>query len=119
MAPAIAQSSAAVPTVVVAVAVLFAMLGSVDVAVIVAVFVMTVVLGVPALTLTTRVNEALAPAARLAMVQVTVPVPPTAGVEHDQPAARVNDTNVVLGGTASLSATLVAPDGPEFETPIE
>jgi hypothetical protein len=65
------------------------------------------------------VNEALAPAARLAMVQLTAPVPPTAGVEHDQPAAGVSDTNVVLGGTTSLSARLVAPDGPEFETPIE
>jgi hypothetical protein len=108
-----------VPTVVVAVAVLFAVLGSVDVAVIVVVFVMTVVFGVPALTLTTRVNEALAPAARLPMLQLTVPVPPTAGVEHDQPAAEVSDTNVVLAGTTSLSARLVAPNGPAFETPIE
>jgi len=119
MAPAIAHSSAAVPTVVVAVAVLFAVLGSLDVAAIVDEFVMTVVFGVPALTLTTRVNEALAPAARLAMVQLTVPVPPTAGVEHDQPAAKVSDTNVVLVGTTSLSVRLVAPDGPEFETLIE
>jgi hypothetical protein len=119
MVPASAHSSAAVPTVVVAVAVLFAVLGSVDVAVIVVVFVMTVVLGVPAVTLTTRVKEALAPAARLAMVQLTVPVAPTVGFEHDQPAAWVNETNVVLGGTTSLSTRLVAPDGPEFETPIE
>ena len=75
--------------------------------------------GVPALTLTTRVKEALAPAARLAMVQLTVPVPPTAGVEHDQPAAEVSDTNVALAGTTSVSVRLVAPDGPAFETPIE
>jgi hypothetical protein len=55
----------------------------------------------------------------VAMVQLTVPVPPIAGFEHDQPAAWVNETNVVLGGTTSFSAKLVAPDGPEFETPIE
>jgi hypothetical protein len=46
-------------------------------------------------------------------------VVPTAGFEHDQPAAWINETNVVLAGTTSLSAGLVAPAGPEFETPIE
>src|SRR5262245_53486403 len=102
MALAMAHSSAAVPTVVVAV-VLLAALGSMDVGPTDAVFVMTVAFAVPALTLTTRVNEALAPEARLARVQLTVPVAPTAGVEHDQPAAEVSDTNMVLFGTTSLS----------------
>jgi len=55
----------------------------------------------------------------LAMVQLTVPVPPTAGFEHDQPAAKVSDTNVVLAGTTSLRVRLVAPDGPKFEALIE
>src|SRR5262245_18693 len=118
MALAMAHSSAAVPTVVVAVAVLLAALGSMDVAPTDAVFVMTVAFAVPALTLTTRVNEALAPEARLARVQLTVPVAPTAGVEHDQPAAEVSDTNMVLFGTTSLSVRLVAPNGPAFETLI-
>ena len=51
-------------------------------------------------------------------LQVTVPVPPTPGVEHDQPVA-VIETNVVLVGTASVSVGLAAASGPLFLTVIE
>ena len=61
----------------------------------------------------------LTPSFPFAAVQLTVPVPPTAGVEHDPPAAKASDTNVVLVGTKSLSVRLVAPDDPMFETLIE
>src|SRR2546430_6799399 len=46
----------------------------------VTVLLITVPSGVSALTLTTSVNVALAPAANVARVAVTVPVPPTGGV---------------------------------------
>src|SRR4030042_131903 len=40
----------------------------------------------------------LAPAAKLGCVQVTVPVPPTAGVSHVQPDAGATDWKVVPAG---------------------
>ena len=45
-------------------------------------------------------------------VQVAVPVPPTGGVVHVQPAGAASETNVVFAGTLSVSETLVAALGP-------
>jgi hypothetical protein len=70
-------------------------------------------------TRTTRVNVwAPLPAARLVRVAVTVPVPPAGGVVTVQPAGAVNDTNVVLVGMTSLSATVTASLGPAVCTVI-
>jgi hypothetical protein len=44
--------------------------------------------------------------------QLTVPPAPTAGVVHNHPAGAASETNVVPAGTASLSETLCASDGP-------
>src|SRR5205823_448804 len=65
-----------------------------------------------ALTWTTRVKVALAPAARVVSVAVTVPVPPAGGVVAVNPAAGVKDTKVVPVGTASVSCTAWALEGP-------
>src|SRR5262245_33865141 len=73
----------------------------------VAVFWMMVPSAVPAFTLTTSVNRALAPAARREFVLVMVPVP----LEF-QPAGAVNDTKVVFAGTASVKDRLTASLGP-------
>jgi hypothetical protein len=73
--------------VVVVVAVLFVVTGSVVADATVAVFEMTVPLATPAFTFTTTVNVATADAATLGLVQLTVPVPPTTGVVQVHPAA--------------------------------
>src|SRR5271165_1108733 len=60
---------------------------------------MVVPAAVPALTETTKVKFATMPFAPLVVfVQVTVPVPPTAGVTQVHPAGAVMLTKVVLGG---------------------
>src|SRR4029077_9253055 len=66
------------------------------------------------LTLTTKLKVALAPAARVPMVQLTRPVPPTDGVLQVKlgPVPWAKDTKVVPAGTASLRLTLWASDGP-------
>src|SRR5262245_18101426 len=97
------RRSAAATTVVIAVAVLLPGLWSVVVLAAVALLVMTVALGVAALTLTTRVNMAGGPAAKVGLVNVTGPVPPTAGEAIVQPAGAVADRKVVLAGTWSVS----------------
>src|SRR5207248_4326830 len=65
-------------------------------------------------------NVAAAPLMSVPMLQVTVPVPPPGGVEHVNagPAVCDSDTNVALAGTASLSATVSASDGPLLVTLI-
>jgi hypothetical protein len=70
---------------------------------------------VPAVTLTAivKVDD---PGAKLEFVQVIVPVPFTAGVVHDHPAAVVIDWNVVFGGVDSVMLTVVAVLGPLFVT---
>jgi len=105
-------------TLVVAVALLLPGVGSVVVAPMVAVSVITVLPFAELLTLTTRVNGAVPALASDALVAVTVPVPPTAGVDGVQPAGALNETKVVLAGTASLSVTLAASLGPLFATLI-
>src|SRR3990170_3282228 len=114
--PTIVQSADVSPTVVVVVAELLVLEGSAVDEVTFAVLVMMVPFGVAAFTFTTRVNEALALLATLGLVQVTVPVPPTDGVEQVQLAAAVRDTNVVLGGTTSLKLAALAASGPELCT---
>lgn len=101
-------------TVTFAVALLFAGLGSVMEEEPMSVSVMTVPVAVPAFTLVTRVNEPLEPTARVAMLHVMVPVPPTGGVVQLQEPGLARDTNVVLVGTASVKLTVVAADGPLF-----
>ena len=76
----VTPTSAVTATVLVVVEVLFAVFDSGLVVEIVAVLLMTVPFGVPALTLTTIWITPLVPGARNAFVQVTVPVAPTAGV---------------------------------------
>jgi len=77
----------AVATVVVVIAVLFAVLESVA-ELTVTVFVMVVPEAVPALTCTTS-GKLVVPSARLAIVQVSVPVPPTTRVLQLQPTGGV------------------------------
>jgi hypothetical protein len=52
-------------------------------------------------------------------VQVIVPFAPAAGVVQVKagPEACVAETNVVFAGSASVSVTAVALDGPAFVTP--
>ena len=52
------------------------------------------------------------------MVQVIVPVVPTAGVVQDQPPGDDNDTNVVKPGSVSDIETVAALLGPLFVTVI-
>src|SRR6266849_2125991 len=86
---------------VVAVAELLPALESVVDDVTVAVFVIVVPLGVAAFTFTTIVKVAFAPLARVGSLQVSAPVPPTAGATHENPAGAVTDTNVVFAGVLS------------------
>ena len=105
------DNSAIVPTVVVAVALLLPGLPSADAEVIAAVFDSTLPPATAASTATTRVNAEL-PTAKLACVQSTVPLAPTAGVVQLQPAGDVKDTKLVPTGRASLHAADVAAFGP-------
>jgi hypothetical protein len=105
--------------VVVAVAELLPPFGSLVLLDAVAVFVMIVPSRVLALTATTIVKVAEAPEARLAVVQVIVPVRAPlllGGLVQLQPAAPEFETNFVLIGTVSLKLTSVALDGPLLAT---
>src|SRR5438094_657719 len=84
----------------------------------VAVSVMCVPAGVLAVTCTTTVNVADAPAARVGAVPVIVPVRPTGGVVKVNvgPLFWVSETNVVFPGTPSVSCTLWASLGPLLVT---
>ena len=72
---------------------------------------------VEGLTLTTRVKTAL-PTASDGLAQEMVPVPPTAGVVHDQPAPAESDTKVVPAGSVSVTVTVDALLGPVFVSVI-
>src|SRR5437763_738066 len=56
----------------------------------------------PELRATTRVKFDVAPLASVGVVQVTTPVPPTAGVMHVQPGGTEIDWNVVLAGIGAM-----------------
>src|SRR5262245_52013444 len=75
---------------------------------------MAVAVVVP-LTRTTRVNVD-EPTARSGWVNVTVPVPPTAGVAIVHPAGALAATNVVFGGMASVTIVSAAGLGPALVT---
>src|SRR5580704_18579669 len=81
-------------TVTLAVALLFNGLGSVIAEEPMSVSVMTVPVAVPAFTFVTRVNGAVAPAARVAMLQLIEPVAPTAGVVQVHAAGLTRETKV-------------------------
>jgi hypothetical protein len=102
-------------TLVTTVVLLFARLGSevVEVTVDVAVIVDASTVGA---TLTTTTMSADVPIARLGLVQVTVPVAPTAGAVQFHPAGAITDWNVVLVGVASTKLTVEAAAGPLFVT---
>ena len=96
----------------VAVAESFAELGSVVVVVAVAVLVIVEPLGAPALTFTTRVIVAEPPAGIVPRVHVTVAVP------AHVPCDGVAETKAFPAGTASVSDTPSASDGPTLATVI-
>jgi hypothetical protein len=99
-------------TVTLAVALLFELLGSVIDEEPMSVSVMIVPVAVPAFTFVTRMNEPVEPLARVAMLQVIVPVAPTAGVEQPHVPGLVRETNVVFVGIASVKLTVAAVAGP-------
>jgi hypothetical protein len=96
------------------VALLLALLGSVIADEPMSVLEITVPVAVPASTLATKVNAPETPDASEAIVQVTVPVAPTAGVVQLHVPGLVSETKVVLVGIASVKLTVVAVDGPLF-----
>jgi hypothetical protein len=100
--------------VVVAVALSLPVFGSEVDDVTVAVFEMTVLSTTVASTFTVSVKTA-EPMPSDAIEQLTGPVPPTAGAEHDQPPGAESDTNVVPAGSVSLSETVAALLGPAFD----
>jgi hypothetical protein len=115
---AIERSASAAATVTAAVEVLFAAFGSPVALVIVAVF--EIVPGAVADVFRTSVKVALPAEANAAIVHVTAPVPPAGGVAqvNTGPALCVIETNVVLAGSASLSDTFCACEGPLFVAAI-
>ena len=106
----IARSADAV-TVVVAVEELLPAFGSLVKELTVAVFDSTVPPAVPASTFTTSVKKSTV-TANEELVHETVPVPPTAGVVHDQPPVVESETNVVFAGNVSDSEAEAALLGP-------
>jgi len=98
-------------TVVVAVAMLLARLGSALVLATVAVFVSVPPIVAAAVACATIVKLS-APAGSVAIENVTVPAAPTAGVVTVQPGGALADTNVVLAGSGSETTTPVAGSGP-------
>jgi len=93
-------------------------LGTMFVAVAVAVSVMLVPEGVPAFTCNTSVKFAVALTPRVPeSVHVIVPVPPVDGVTHVQPAGAVTDWKFVLGGVLCVNVIpAAAAAGPLFVT---
>src|SRR5438105_990590 len=120
----VTERSARALTLVVAVAELFPGHGSNVSLVAVAVLLSVVPFRVLALTLTTSLNVASAPAPKLAVaptpkieiVQLIAPLPPTIGVTQVHAAGEASETNVVPDGTRSATVTAVAASGPAFET---
>lgn len=106
----IRSASVARATTSVAVALLFAEFGSVVAELTVTVSLIAVPCTVPAFTATTKVMVALALAARLGLVQVSVPR------LHVQPVGPASDCAVVFAGVASVNVTVVAALGPALAT---
>jgi hypothetical protein len=98
--------------VVVKVEVLFSGFGSAVALEIVAVSAKVVPSAVPAGTCAVSVMVAVAPATRLAVVQVTVPLVPTAGLVQAQPVGTDALTKVSVPGSGSVTITDMASSGP-------
>ena len=110
------SACAAVATTSAAVALLLARLGSVVEELAVAVSLIAVPAGVPAVTFTTTGKLAV-PGAKLGFVQVIVPAVPAVGSVHDHPPGiGINCTKVVFGGVFSVKLALVAVLGPALVT---
>src|ERR1700722_4966599 len=93
--------------------VLFPVFGSLGVVVTLEVSTMGLAAAVPVGgTLTTTIMSASAATARLAAVQFTLPVAPTAGAVQLHPAGARTDSNVVLAGVPSVKLRPVAAAGP-------
>jgi hypothetical protein len=105
------RSALSAPVVVVEVALLFPLLGSPVAEDTVALLLIVPPGAVVAATFTTSVKTEL-PTLALAVVHVTVPPEPAAGVVHDQPPGDAIDTNVVPAGNVSLRLTDTAGSGP-------
>src|SRR5438445_675784 len=69
-------------------------------------------------TCATTVMGTDAPLASVGVVQLTVPLLPTAGAVHDHPAGGLREANVVPKGNGSVSVTLWAAETPLFVTVI-
>lgn len=106
----------ALATTIVAAAVLPVKLGTMLVAVAVAVSAMFVPEAVPEFTWSTTVKAPVPFTARLGSVHVIVPAAPTAGVVQDQPPGMTMDWKLVLGGVVCVKLTDVAAAGPLFVT---
>ena len=63
-------------------------------------------------TFSTTMMSAATPEATLGLVQLIVPVPPTAGVVHVHPAGGEIDWKVVLAGVACVNVAPAAAAGP-------
>jgi len=113
-ASVLVTARSAKPTaVVVAWAILFAPDGSVVELAAVAVFVITRPAALE-LTLTTTVKTAVCPAGTVALEKTIFPVPPTPGEVVSQPVPVVTtaEIKVVFAGTASVTVTPCASEGP-------
>src|SRR5579862_903770 len=110
------KSGAVVPTIVVAVAVLFATFGSVAEEFADTASVITVPLAVPLFTFTIRVNAAKVEPGMLTSVQTTLPVPPAPGFAQTHPAGAAIDTSVVFAGIVATTVALSAALGPLLVT---
>ena len=105
-------------TVVVAVALLLPIEGSVVGEETVAVLVIVLPLAAAGLTVTTSVNTELAIGIVPRVEQAIVPPLPTAGKVHDQPPGDVSDANVVPTGNVSVMDAEAATLGPALLTVI-
>ena len=106
----------AATTAVVVEALLFAGFASAVVLAMLAVAVMIVPAAVAAFTWTTMPKSATAPFGTDGLVQVMVPVPPTGGVAHVQPAGGVIARKFVFAGMANVIDAPDAVVGPLFVT---
>src|SRR5882672_8358344 len=102
----------AVATVVVVITVLFVSFVSVA-ELTVTVSVIVVPEGVPGLTCTIG-WKFVTPGAKLAIMQVSVPLPPTTRLLQAQPTGGTNDRKLVLAGMSSVNVTFAALLGPGF-----
>ena len=104
------------PTIVVAVALLFAEFGSVADEATETAFVIAVPFATPVFTFTTIVKVPEVDPAMFVSVQLTLPVPPTIGVMQLHPAGALREMKVVLAGIVVTRVALSAALGPVFVT---